>query len=57
MTCSHCEESVNAAISAMPGVTDVLVDLPQKLVAIAHDGTVSIDAIKRELEEIGYEVS
>jgi len=56
MTCSHCEESVKAAVSAIPGVTDVQVNLQEKTVTVTHDETVSFDAIKNEIEEQGYDV-
>ena len=56
MSCSHCEQSVKAAVSAIPGVTDVQVNLQEKMVTVTHDETVSFDAIKNEIEEQGYDV-
>jgi len=56
MSCSHCEDSIKAAVSAMPGVTDVQVDLPGKTVTVAHDEAVSFDAIKGEIEDQGFDV-
>jgi len=56
MSCSHCEQSVKTAVSAIPGVTDVQVSLDEKTVTVIHDENVSLDAIKNEIEDQGYDV-
>jgi copper ion binding protein len=56
MTCSHCEQSVKAAVSALPGVSDVEVNLHDKMVTVIHDGSISSGAIKNEIEDLGYDV-
>jgi copper chaperone CopZ len=56
MSCSHCEESVKAAVSAIPGVTGVRVNLDEKTVNVTHDAIVSVNAIKSEIEDQGYDV-
>jgi copper chaperone len=56
MSCSHCENAVKNAVSAITGVTDVAVDLAGKTVTVTHDGNVTSDSIKSKIEEEGYEV-
>ena len=56
MSCSHCEQSVKTAVSAIHGVTDVQVNLDEKTVTVIHDENVSLDAIKNEIEDQGYDV-
>ena len=54
MTCSHCEAALEQAISAVPGVTQVQVDLATKRVEVTG---VDLDdaAIRAAIEEAGYE--
>ena len=56
MSCSHCENAVKKAVSAISGVTDVSVDLKAKTVTVAHGGNVTADIIKNAIEEQGYDV-
>jgi len=56
MTCSHCENAVKKAVSAIKGVNAVAVDLVGKTVAVTHDESVMEDIIKHEIEEQGYDV-
>ncbi|MDR1668541.1 MAG: copper ion binding protein [Oscillospiraceae bacterium] len=55
MSCSHCENAVKKAVSAIDGVTAVEVSLAGKTVSVTHDGRVSAEDIKREIEEAGYD--
>ena len=57
MTCSHCENAVKKAVSAIDGVASVTVDLVKKKVVISHDDRTPIDLIKNEIEEQGYDVT
>jgi copper chaperone len=56
MTCGHCVSSVRQEVGAIAGVTDVDVDLKSGRVTI--DGTTPVHrhAIKRAVEEAGYEL-
>ncbi len=56
MSCSHCENAVKKAVSAIGGVTEVAVDLANKTVTVTHDDGVSVEAIKGEIEDQGYDV-
>ena len=41
MTCDHCASSVSAEVSALPGVTDVNVDLATGQVMVTADEPVT----------------
>ncbi|HPP36618.1 MAG TPA: copper chaperone CopZ [Clostridiales bacterium] len=58
MSCSHCENSVKKAVSALDGVDGVSVDLAGKKVCVEYDPEkVSIDAIAAAIEDQGYDVA
>lgn len=54
MTCGHCQASVEKALSAMPGVTRVSVDLPAKRVSVEADAAVSVEQLAAALDEVGF---
>ncbi len=57
MSCSHCENAVKKAVGALEGVSAVAVDLKGKTVTVEYDSSkVSLDRIKNEIEEQGYDV-
>lgn len=57
MSCSHCENAVKKSVGALDGVTSVLVDLKGKTVMVEYeDSKVSLDRIKNEIEDQGYDV-
>lgn len=57
MSCQHCVKAVTEAVSALPGVENVEVDLGAKTVRVAHDAAVSsLGAIKEAIEDQGYDV-
>ena len=56
MSCSHCENAVKNAVSAINGVTNVEVDLKNGFVLVTHDANVTESIIKNEIEEQGYDV-
>ena len=53
MTCDHCARSITAEVGALPGVTDVRVDLASGRVTVASGG-VSTDQVRMAVEEAGY---
>ncbi len=56
MTCGHCVAAVNSEVRAVPGVTDVSVDLDTKAVVVS--GTSLDDAeIRAAIDEAGFEAS
>ncbi|OYU39057.1 MAG: heavy metal transport/detoxification protein [Pseudorhodobacter sp. PARRP1] len=52
MSCGHCKASVTDALSALPAVRDVTVDLTAREVTVA--GTAAPDALVAALSEIGF---
>jgi copper chaperone len=53
MTCDHCARSVSAEVGALPGVTDVNVDLPSGQVTVNSEG-LDITQVRGAVEEAGY---
>jgi copper chaperone len=56
MTCDHCARAVSAEVGALPGVTDVLVDLPSGQVTVTSQGLDS-SQVRGAVEEAGYELA
>ncbi|HEY8544922.1 MAG TPA: heavy metal-associated domain-containing protein [Acidimicrobiales bacterium] len=56
MTCGHCVSAVTQEVTALPGVTDVDVDLASGRVTVTSDQPVDPAAVKAAVEEAGYEV-
>lgn len=54
MTCGHCVSSVGAEVSALPGVTDVNVDLATGRVTVTADEPVTDQQVREAVEEAGY---
>ena len=58
MSCMGCVNSVKNMVSALPGVTDVQVDLASGRVEVAHDPARSDrQAIRQAILDGGYQVS
>ncbi len=56
MSCEHCRNAVSDEVSAVPGVSDVDVDLDAKLVRVS--GEALDDAVLRAaIDDAGYEVA
>ncbi|WMC92376.1 copper chaperone CopZ [Kineothrix sp. MB12-C1] len=57
MSCEHCVKAVNNSVGILPGVANVAVDLAGKTVTVEFDSAkVSVDKIKEEIEDQGYDV-
>jgi copper chaperone len=57
MSCEHCVKAITKAVSALPGIGGVAVDLKNKTVAVEHDPAQSpLDKIKAEIEDQGYDI-
>ncbi|MDA3900422.1 MAG: copper ion binding protein [Spirochaetes bacterium] len=54
MSCNHCVASIERAVSAVPGVTAVSVDLKKKQAAVSGD--FDLDAIRDAVVAAGYTV-
>ncbi len=55
MSCGHCVAAITSAVSALPGVTGVDVDLVGAAVRVA--GTADDAAIAASIEDAGYDVA
>jgi copper chaperone len=55
--CGHCKMSIEGAVSAVPGVERVEVDIDASTVDLDYDGTdTTLAAIVEAIEDVGYEV-
>lgn len=54
MTCDHCVNAVTGAVRALPGVTEVSVDLASGQVTVSSDAPVDEDAVRAAVDEAGY---
>jgi copper chaperone len=57
MTCGHCVASVTEEVSAIPGVTNVSIDLESGLVTVDSNEALEADAFRAAVEEAGYTVA
>ena len=58
MTCEHCVRSVTEEVSAIPGVTDLQIDLATGTLAVTTaDAPVADDAVRDAVAEAGYTVA
>ncbi|MGO9293279.1 MAG: heavy-metal-associated domain-containing protein [Streptosporangiaceae bacterium] len=57
MSCEHCEKAVRSEISAIPGVSQVDVDVASGLVRITADPLPDLAALRAAIEEAGYELA
>ncbi len=54
MTCGHCVTAVTEEVSAIPGVSDVAVELATGLVTVTAETDPSTDAVAAAVDEAGY---
>ncbi len=57
MTCGHCVSSVTEEVSALPGVTDVQVELESGRLTVTGDAAQDTAAVQGAVEEAGYALS
>ena len=57
INCEGCKTAIEDALSPVPGVEAVEVDVSGRVVDVVHDPTVEADALARLLEDIGYQVA
>lgn len=57
MTCSHCVSSVTEEVTALPGITDVEVDLESGRLTVSGDAAQDTEAVRAAVEEAGYSLS
>lgn len=57
MSCEHCVHAVVGALSALPAVVDIKVDLDGGMVRFRHDPKqADLEKIKQTINDQGYEV-
>jgi copper chaperone CopZ len=56
MTCQHCVMSVRKALAAVPGLTNVQVDLGKGEATFENPQNVSQVKIRKAVEDAGYKV-
>lgn len=57
ISCSHCAQSISAAVSPLPGVHSVSVDVPTRTVRLQPADGFSIDQVRAAIDEAGYSVT
>jgi copper chaperone CopZ len=57
MTCQHCVHAVTEEVSAVPGVSDVAVDLDSGRLTVVSSDEVPFAAIASAVDEAGYAVN
>jgi len=59
MTCAHCVNAVTEEVTAIPGVTDVSINLVEggdSTVSVASDQDLDINAVRAAVDEAGYKL-
>ena len=56
MTCGHCVNSVSTEVSALPGVTDIQVDLASGRVTVTSESPLDTDTVRAAVDEAGYDL-
>ena len=57
ISCGHCQATITNALSPLPGVDSVSVDIPTKTVTVQYDpAVVGLDQMKEVLAEEDYPV-
>ena len=59
MTCGHCVNAVTEEISAIPGVSQVTIDLVEggdSTVTVASDAELELESVRAAVDEAGYEL-
>ena len=56
MTCNSCVGKVTAAVSSVPGVEDVDIDIATGEVTVIGD-QVDLETVKSAVEEAGYKIA
>jgi len=57
MTCEHCVSSVSQALTALPEVTDVDIELASGAVVLTHAGRLTDAVVRQAVHDVGYTVA
>ncbi|MCX4387015.1 cation transporter [Micromonospora peucetia] len=56
MTCGHCANSVSTEVGAIPGVSDVQVDVAAGRVTVTSESPLETDTVRAAVDEAGYDL-
>lgn len=56
ISCDHCRQAIEGAVQPLSGIAGVDVDVPGKVVTVAHDGSLPAVHIADAIEGQGYDV-
>ncbi|NUR62208.1 MAG: heavy-metal-associated domain-containing protein [Catenulispora sp.] len=56
MSCGHCSAAVTEALSALPGVSEVRIDLAGKRAVVDSAAPLEIAAVRDAVEGAGYQL-
>ncbi|MEW2376635.1 heavy-metal-associated domain-containing protein [Micromonospora sp. NPDC047812] len=56
MTCGHCATAVSTEVGAIPGVSDVQVDVAAGRVTVTSEGPLETDTVRSAVDEAGYDL-
>ena len=54
MTCQHCQGAIHRALSQVPGVTEVRIDLEKHLGWV--QGSADLEQLREAVEEAGFDL-
>ena len=55
ISCQHCVSAITKEVSAVPGVTQVVVTLSDKTVRVEHAEGVQAEVLIKAINEAGYD--
>ncbi len=55
MSCNHCKQAVTQALEALPGVSDVNVDLEKGEATWKESQPLDIAEVKKAINKLGFE--
>ncbi|MBW8803549.1 MAG: heavy metal transporter [Catenulispora sp. 13_1_20CM_3_70_7] len=56
MSCGHCSAAVTEALSVLPGVTEVEIDLPGRRALVTSAAPLETAAVRDAVEGAGYQL-
>ncbi|AEW95099.1 MULTISPECIES: heavy-metal-associated domain-containing protein [Streptomycetaceae] len=57
ISCAKCQQAIEGAVGALPGVSAVSVDIPAKSVTVTFDAPAGRPSIDAAINDAGYEVA
>ena len=54
MMCGHCEMTIRKALTALPGVQEIEVNLKKKKVTVQHDAAVTAELLLQTVTAEGF---